>query len=143
MHLQGGHFRNDMRLVSNSPPAEFRVFMRKSVDFVENFSIGLVYRPNDGSGEVTLLRCNGRHGGFDENSDPEHSHWGFHIHRASAEMIEAGLRAEKLAAATREYASYEEALQHLLRVANVTNAADHFPDLMQTRFPFANEEDHT
>jgi hypothetical protein len=38
---------------------EFRAFLRRSEDLPENFSIGLVFLPKDGTGEVPLLRCNG------------------------------------------------------------------------------------
>ena len=51
----------------------------------------------DGTGEVLLLRCNGPHGGYNDSFDPDHPHWDFHVHRASAEMIEAGFRPEKAA----------------------------------------------
>ena len=48
-----------------------------------------------GTAEVVLLRCNGPHGEYNDSFDPEHPHWDFHVHRASAEMIEAGQRTRK------------------------------------------------
>jgi hypothetical protein len=90
MKLDRGHFRNDMRLKSTDDKLEFRVFMRRNEDLPENFSIGLVFLAKDGSGEVVLLRCNGPHGGYNDSFDPGHPHWDYHVHRASAEMIEAG-----------------------------------------------------
>jgi hypothetical protein len=43
MKLDRGHFRNDMRLKSTDDNLEFRVFMRRSEDLPENFSIGLAF----------------------------------------------------------------------------------------------------
>ena len=119
---------------------EFRVFMRRSEDLPENFSIGLAFLAKDGSGEVVLLRCNGPHGGYNDSFDPDHPHWDYHVHRASAEMIEAGLRPEKAATINRDFASYEEAVQYFLRVTNITDARTYFADLAQGILPFPDEE---
>ncbi len=73
----------------------FRAFLRRNEDFPENFSIGLVFLPGDGSGELTLLRCNGPHGTTNESFDPDHPHVDYHVHRAGAALLEAGLRPEK------------------------------------------------
>lgn len=140
LKLDRGHFRNDMRLKSADDKLEFRVFMRRSEDLPENFSIGLVFLAKDGSGELVLLRCNGPHGGYNDSFDPEHPHWDFHVHRASAEMIEAGLSPEKVATINKDFASYGEAVQYFLRATNVTDAAEYFPDPAQGIFPFATEE---
>lgn len=43
MKLDRGHFRNDMRLKSTNGKLEFRVFMRRSEDLPENFSVGLAF----------------------------------------------------------------------------------------------------
>jgi hypothetical protein len=64
----------------------------------------------------------------------------FHVHRARAEMIEAGLRSEKAAAVNRDFASYEEALQYFLRTTNITSAMNHFADIAQLKLPFTDEE---
>ena len=140
MKLDRGHFRNDMRLKSSDDKLEFRVFMRRSEDLPENFSIGLAFLAKDGSPEVVLLRCNGPHGGYNDAFDPDHPHWDYHVHRASAEMIEAGLRPERTATINRDFASYEEAVQYFLRAANITDARTYFADLAQGILPFANEE---
>jgi hypothetical protein len=114
--------------------------MRRSEDLPANFSIGLVFLPNDGTGEVALLRCNGPHGAYNDSFDPAHPHSDFHVHRASAEMIETGSRPEKAAAVNRDFASYEEALQYFLRTVNITDAGLYFADLAQGRLPFAGQE---
>lgn len=135
-----GHYRNDMRLRSSDGQLDFRVFMRRNVDLPENFSVGLAYLPKDGTGEVPLLRCNGPHGGYNAAFDAAHPHWDFHVHRASAEMIEAGQRPEKAAEVNKDFASYEEAVQYFLRTTNVTDARTYFADIAQGTFPFAEQE---
>jgi hypothetical protein len=140
LKLDRGHFRNDMQLKSIDAKLEFRVFMRRSEDLPENFSIGLAFVPKDGSAEVVLLRCNGPHGGCNDSFDPEHPHWDFHVHRASATMIDSGQRPEKAATVSRDFASYEEALQYFLSTTNVTNARAWFADIVQGTFPFAEQE---
>ena len=140
MKLDRGHFRNDMRLKSTDDKLEFRVFMRRSEDLPENFSIGLAFLAKDGSGEVVLFRCNGPHGGYNDAFDPDHPHWDYHAHRASAEMIEAGLRPERAATINRDFASYEEAVQYFLRATNIADARTYFADLAQGILPFPAEE---
>jgi hypothetical protein len=139
MKLDRGHFHNDMRLKSTDDKLEFRAFMRRSEDLPENFSIGLAFLAKDGSGEVILLRCNGPHGEYNDSFDPGHPHYDYHVHRASAEMIEAGLRPEKAATISRDFASYEEALQYFMRATNVKDARTYFSDLAQGKL-FPDEE---
>jgi hypothetical protein len=100
----------------------------------------LAYLPKDGTGELILLRCNGPHGAFNDYFDLTPPHFDFHVHRASAAMIEAGFRAEKSATVSRDFASYEEALQYFVRSANITDASNHFRDIAQGEFPFVPEE---
>lgn len=89
---------------------------------------------------MPLLRCNGPHGGFNDLFDPGHPHWDYHVHRASAEMMEAGLRPERAATVNEDFASYEEAVQYFLRATNITDARSHFEDLDQRRLPFSDQE---
>lgn len=142
MKLVGADWRNDCKLVANGVDGDFSIFVRRSDDFPENFSIGLVYEPKDGSGEITLLRCNGQHGVFNGTFNPNHSHWGYHIHRAAETAVAAGFKPEKYAESTEEYASFEEAVQHFVQLINL-NSADtrkHFPDrTAQVALPFEEE----
>jgi len=62
MQLTYKHYRNNMKLESTDGQFNFSVFMRRSEDFHENFSIGLVYHQKDDPREIHLLRCNGPHG---------------------------------------------------------------------------------
>ena len=76
MRVDGKMKRNDMTLKSADGAHSFRVFMRQSEEFLENFSIGLVYQPGEEPGSFQLIRCNGQHGG--ERVHPHHAV--FHVH---------------------------------------------------------------
>lgn len=120
--LVNADFRNDMIMTASSGvPGEFRGFMRQNQDFPENFSVGLIYYPNDGRPEVTLLRCNGPHGVYNGSSefDAEHPHWDYHVHKADEKAIEAGLKAERVAEKNTEFASYEQAVDFFVRAINL------------------------
>lgn len=140
MRLEGSQKRTDMRLQSQAGDREFRVFMRVHSEFSENFSIGLVHLPKDGSGELVLLRCNGPHGEYNANFDPQHPHAEFHVHRATEQAILAGFRPEKRAERTEQFASYREALFYFFKEVNVINSAVYFPEDKQTRLLFEEQE---
>ncbi len=89
------------------------------------------------------MRCNGRHREYNDRFDPVHPHAEYHVHRATEEAIRAGLRAEKRAAKTDEFASYREAFTYFLRVTNVKNSAQYFPDEGQGVLPFPPDEDYS
>lgn len=141
MKLDGAHLRNGAKMTAlNETKGEFTVFLRQNVDFPENFSIGLTYSPHDGRDTITLIRCNGKHGDFNESFDPEHPHWDFHIHHATEAAIEAGHAPEKFAKKTTEYASFEEAIQVFVKLVNLNpkDAQKHFPG--RTQIPLAFEQ---
>jgi len=128
--------RNDMKLVaSDDTEGQFSVFMRKSGDFPENFSIGLIYHPADSPGEITLVRCNGQHGEYNGGpGDPSDPHWHYHVHQAQEVALDAGERAEKYAVKTDAYASFEEAVQYFLKTVNLDEKESriHFPTKVQS-----------
>jgi len=132
MRSEHGHQRNDMTLSSLDGERHFSVFMRVNKRFPENFSVGLIYNPRYERGDLTLLRCNGRHGEHDNSpiDDPQ-PHFGYHIHRARAGVINAGLPPEKFAELTDTYASFAEPLRHFLQLANIVNAEAYFPTVYQ------------
>ncbi|HWQ53726.1 MAG TPA: hypothetical protein VN442_08575 [Bryobacteraceae bacterium] len=139
LKADGAHLRNDMKLTSTLDGSEFHVFMRISADFPENFSIGLRFLPHDGSGVITLLRFNGPHGEFNDHFDPHHPHSEFHVHKATETAMAAGLKAEKWAERSQEFASFAEALAAFLRTAAVVDADLYFGDYLQPRLPFQEE----
>ena len=132
MRSEHGHQRNDMTLGSLDGEWRFSVFMRVNERFPENFSVGLIYDPRDEPGDLTLLRCNGPHGEHDNSPmEDSHPHFGYHIHRARADVINAGLLPEKFAELTDAYASLPEALHHFLKLANIVGAEAYFPTVHQ------------
>jgi hypothetical protein len=131
MAAERGSRRNGMELVSTDEKHRFRAFMRINEEFHENFSIGLEYLPAEPGGAVCLIRCNGPHEGVDGSGPggtgtPNH-HFGYHVHRARADNLENGLRAERGAEPTKEYGSYAEALRYFLKTCGVQGAEEYFP----------------
>lgn len=104
----------------------FNAFIRVSTHFNENFSIGLDYNPKEEKGTICLLRCNGAHG--ENNVFPFHV--SYHIHRASAETINKGLKPESNIENSDAYASFEEAIQFFIKEINVKleDRRKHFPE---------------
>lgn len=138
MRIEGAHARNDAKLLADNISGEFRMFMRRSEDFPENFSVGLIYHSADDRGDITLLRCNGKHGEYNGNFDPDHPHYDYHIHKAEEEAITLGYRAEKYAKKTTHFASYEEALQFFIKTINLNaeDAKKYFASSAQAQLPF-------
>ncbi len=135
MSLDGKTKRNDMALKSADGQHSFRIFMRQSDVFPENFSIGLMYQPGDDPGSFQLVRFNGQHGG--ERVHPHHAT--FHIHRSKAEDVNAGILEPRHIEETKSYASFREALGFFCREIRLENSDDYFPGLSQSRL-FPNEE---
>jgi hypothetical protein len=106
MVSERGSKRNGMELESTDGKHRFRAFMRINEAFPENFSIGLDYIGEEPGGGFCLIRCNGPHEGpapAAGQGEPSH-HAGFHVHRARADNLELGLRAEKDAVMTKSTA---------------------------------------
>lgn len=131
MKSERGSKRNGMVLQSQDGNHRFRVFMRQSEDFEENFSIGLDYLPKDASGSFCLLRCNGKHNGHQAHPH----HLSFHVHRVKADDVNNGNKQERHIEVTTEYAAYRDGLAYFLKLINLTLSQDesnrYFPGLMQ------------
>jgi hypothetical protein len=124
-----GSKRNDM-IVESGPGKRFRVFMRQSEAFEEDFSIGLRFEPPGGEA-IVLMRCNGIHGDV-QSSQGATYHAVYHIHKARAENIEQGLRPERGGEPTNEYATFDQALRYFLKATRIEWTDTHFPRLRQT-----------
>ena len=127
MRVDGKMKRNDMTLKSLDGKHSFRVFMRQSDEFVENFSIGLMYVPGEDPGSFQLIRCNGQHGG--ERIHPHHAV--FHIHRSNADDINAGILEPRSIEESTAYASFQEAVAHFCAIIQLERVDDYFPGLKQ------------
>lgn len=103
----------------------FSGFISRNLTFQENFSIGLVYQPKDEKGTTVLLRVNGPHG---PNEYIPH-HCSPHVHVATAERINAGLKPEGKIEPDVPYSTIEDAIQYFVKRINVIPAdrQKHFP----------------
>ncbi len=96
--------RNEFEAYAPILDESFHVFMRQSIVFLENYSIGLVWnRKNDKP--VILFRCNGPHGG-NENSSHR---FVTHIHRLNLEEAAVNRFVETDTKETEEYTTFEDA----------------------------------
>ncbi len=124
MKEENRHRRNDM-VVINSEGDEFDVFIRQSLDFAEDFSVGLVYRSKDGK-RITLVRYNGQH----EQSDKPFSdnpHFSYHIHRATADNLNNGRFEKHPASITETYGSFDEAIREFMKAICINDWQKYFP----------------
>lgn len=83
-------YRNNIRLESEDGKYNFIMFMRQSSEFLEDFSVGLIWTNANEywntKKQLILIRCQGPHDSKQEfESDPHHS---YHIHQLSSKDIE-------------------------------------------------------
>lgn len=128
MKEENRHRRNDMTVVSSSNEA-FDVFIRQSMEFSEDFSVGLVYCAPDGK-RVTLVRFNGQH---EQTSAPfsDNPHFNYHIHRATPENLNNGRHEKHPASITDTYASLDEAIAEFMATTKIEGWQKHFPNSVQ------------
>ena len=129
-----GHWRADLTLeaANGSGAAAFAVFIRQSVRFIENFSIGLRYRSNAaGVGDVTLVRYNGPHGEMGVHPDGHYAKP--HIHRITSAELASGSRdpKERHRTITDRYSTLDTALRTFFGDLNINGVQQFFPDLLQ------------
>lgn len=121
LRLEGQYRRGEIDL-QGEDGHNFRMFVRAHLDYVENFSIGLVYFPSEDIPPMVLLRCNGAHGLHETlvNSPPHHR--SPHIHIATEEMILSGRRPESYVELTDRYNSLPEAFAHFVSRCSIIGA---------------------
>lgn len=95
--------------------ASFGAFISRNMTFQENYSIGLFYQPRDEKGTIVLIRVNGPHG---PNENIPH-HDGPHVHLATADRINAGLKPEGKIETDVPYVTIEDAIQYFIKRINV------------------------
>jgi len=136
------HRRKDMRLQDASDDScIFEVFIRQSLEFAEDFSLGLVFHSLDGK-RMTLIRFNGQHEQTNNPLDQAKLHFQYHIHTATADNLNNGRYDKHPAAPTPEYASFDEATGVFLsRIGLESEAvAEYFPNLTEQLSLFRNVE---
>jgi len=103
----------------------FSGFISKNTNFQENYSVGLVFKPKDEKANIVLLRVNGPHG---LNEFAPH-HDGPHVHIASAQRINEGLKPEGNIETNVPYTTVDDAIQYYMKRIGVLehDRIKHFP----------------
>ncbi len=118
--------RNEMRLISTDEQYSFQVYFRRHAVFIESFSVGLVYTPNELKGSLTLLRCNGQHG-----STRYKHHNSCHIHRVTENILQKNLKSERDITITNAYSSYEQTVLFFSKECNIIGPCEYIDNLKQ------------
>jgi hypothetical protein len=125
------HRRKDMRLQDiRDEKRVFSVFIRQSLEFAEDFSLGLVYLSEDGK-RMTVIRYNGQHDQSNDPYDQAKTHFQYHIHKATAENLNNGRYDKHPASASLDYASFVEATTAFLQAIGLRagDISAHFPGI--------------
>ena len=127
------HLRCDLELTATEDSSTtFTVFIRQSTEFIENFSIGLLYSSdNPILGTVTLVRYNGPHGEISREPDGHYAKP--HIYRITASELESGnvRPQERHREVTVRYSTFEQGLAIFFNDTCVVNFEDYFPNILQ------------
>lgn len=127
---QYAYERNDMELESApnafSSVQRFGVFIRHSLVFQEDFSIGLVWKPDAGP-NVTLVRCNGAHG---KNRAIPHQRIP-HVHQLTMENVRNEQYDPHHVIWENAYGSFEEGLIFFFHYCQVAEWEKDFPQIAE------------
>lgn len=126
------HRRKDMRLQDVQDAKRlFTVFLRQSLEFAEDFSLGLVYLSTTDGKRMTMIRYNGQHDQSNEPYDQAKTHFQYHIHKATPDNLNNGRYDKHPAIETCDYASFQEATTAFLVAVGLRseNIATHFPGM--------------
>lgn len=112
------HRRNNIYLVSEDGKYEYKFYLRQSEDFIEDFSVGLIWTNpvkyiEISKSSVILLRCQGPHDGKESlGSDIHHD---YHIHTITLDDFK-DKRYQKPSGrvATSAFSSFEQAILHVI-----------------------------
>lgn len=121
------YLRAEIELISKDENNRFRMFIRKHIEFPENFSIGLDYKSQ--IGDIKLIRFNGPHKTVDDDID--NHHFNYHIHKHDPEFLDKGIIQLSNPDNTSEYHNFEEALKFAFQECHVENHQDWFPGIDQ------------
>lgn len=138
--LRGYHEENRSRhctlylVSSDQTNRKFSVFVRQTVLFPKNFSIGILYLDAPGNlSDSPLTRYNGSHG--DNSRAPDGHYEQPHIHYLTAAEVASGSRKppERLIVNTDKYSTLEEALPIFFTDTNTQNYINYLPELLHSR----------
>ena len=126
------HRKNNAYLVSQDGKFEYKLFLRQSLEFLEDFSVGLIWTNPTRHIEITknsviLLRCQGPHDGKTPlGTDLHHD---YHIHRITLDDFDAK-RYQKPSdrVQTSDFSSFEQAILYATNRCHI-NGLDNILDL--------------
>lgn len=126
----GQHIRNSVELKSNDGERLYSVFIRKHKEYIENFSIGLIYKPIERE-SFQLIRFNGNHGESLSGLLSYNKHRDYHIHEMTSDALEEGITDPVKSFVTKEYASYEQAICSFCSYVNIRDFNKYFVNCQQ------------
>ena len=108
---------------------KFDVFIRQNQEFIENFSIGLIYKTSGFPNGLHLIRYNGPH------DSKTAGHLKPHIHKMTEKDIHSGSSNPKPTKReeTNKYNTFEEELEAFFADMKIINWKKYFPELEQGR----------
>lgn len=127
MVLSNRHSKNNIYLASTDNRYKFKMFMRKSCEFIEDFSIGLVWTNANEfvniSKNIILLRCQGPHDGKKPLSvDIHHS---YHTHEITVDDIQNKRYSNPSNRnQTTEFSSFEQAVLYFIVKCGINNISE-------------------
>ena len=122
---KNGSRHMNLKLYSTAEDLYFRMFLRQSTIFLENFSVGLIWTVQESNICITLLRCNGPHGG---NKNCAYHHVP-HIHRLNLELATENTFKENDVEMTQVYSTFDSAIYHFCTMCHIQNAQVYFPEV--------------
>lgn len=130
--------RRNLKLEAVNDDSEFEIFIRQNTVFIEQFSIGLLYKTNDKiMGRLLLMRYNGEHGQSDWSKDGHYQ--AFHIHKITEKLLKDGVFEPKEIEITRDFQSFDEAVNKFIQAVNIKNYKTYFPHAEKQLFLFESE----
>lgn len=123
--------RNDFTAVSAksvfTTPQKFSIFIRQSSEFTEDFSIGLVWRPDSYPYGIILVRFNGAHG---KNRNVEHQRIP-HVHELTLLDIQNQKYNPHQISETNGYVNMDDATLKFMKYCNIIDWERDFPHLLE------------
>lgn len=113
---RGGFTKQIFSLSSLDGQYDFGGFITQNIKFQESFSIGLIYKPKFERNSIVLMRCNGIHGSKTDII-PHHSQC--HIHYATAQRVNDGLKPEGEIIITEDYGTLTDGLIFFVKRINL------------------------
>ena len=116
------HYRMDIELSCAETDVNMSMFLRKLIDFPEDFSVGLkVQGPNEiKEQDIVLVRFQGPHGGQSSERTLADLHNSYHIHEYTQnDFVHRRKRASYKESAA--FSSFEEAVIQFLKRCNISD----------------------